>query len=285
MGLGMAHCLHSAGHDLVVCNRTVAKTKPLVDAGATLALSPREAAAGADVIISMVGDDPDSREVWLGPDGVLAGRLNPDGIAIESSTLSLQWIQQLASASRAAGLGFIDSPVTGGLLGAQEGTLTLLVGAKEEDLIRARPVMEAYSQAIIHFGPVGTGTAYKLVVNLMVGVQAAALAEGLLLAERSGLDMAQVTPALATGAVGSPIVQAYAERMLSGDHREVTNFLARWMHKDMDYALQLAASVGQPMPTSAAATQVFRRALDEGFAQQNVTAVIETLRKRPNPAP
>jgi len=279
MGQGMARNLLDAGHDVTVCNRTIAKTQALVEAGATLALTPRRAAAGAETIISMVGDDHDSRQVWLGADGVLAGRPNPNAVAIESSTLSLQWVQQLAGATGAAGLSFIDSPVTGGLSGAQDGTLTLLVGAKEEDLIRARPAMEAFSQRLIHFGPVGAGTAYKLVVNLMVGVQAVALAEGLLLAEKAGLDMAQVLPALTSGAVGSPVVKAYAERMLSGDHKDVTNFLARWMHKDMEYALQLAGGAGQPTPTSAAATRIFQKALDEGSANQNVTAVIEALRE------
>jgi 3-hydroxyisobutyrate dehydrogenase len=168
--------------------------------------------------------------------------------------------------------------VTGGRRGAADGTLTLLVGAQEADLIRARPVMDAYSQEIIHFGPVGAGTAYKLMVNSMVGVQAVALAEGLLLAEKAGLDMAQVIQALTGGAVASPIVKAYAERMVSGDHDEVTNFLARWMHKDMAYALTLAAEMGQSVPTSAAATQVFQMMQARRLADKNVTAVIETLR-------
>ena len=280
MGQGMARNLLEAGHDVTVCNRTPIKAEPLILAGATRVFSPREAAAGADVIISMVGDDRDSREVWLGADGVLTGQPGPKTVAIESSTLSLQWVLALSEALSAAGLSFIDSPVTGGLSGAQAGTLTLLVGAAADDLLRAQPVMDAYSQRLIHFGPVGTGTAYKLVVNLMVGVQAAALAEGLLLAEKAGLDMDQVTPALTSGAVSSPVVAAYAERMLSGDHREASNFLARWMYKDMAYALQLAGDLGQPAPTSAAATQLFQRTLDEGFADQNVTAVIEALRLR-----
>jgi 3-hydroxyisobutyrate dehydrogenase len=278
MGQGMARCLLEAGYALTVCNRTVAKAQPLVDTGAALAITPREAATGAGVIISMVGDDRDSREVWLGTDGVLAGRPKRHAIAIESSTLSFEWVRELAEAVTAAGLSFIDSPVTGGRRGAVDGTLTLLVGAQEADLARARPVMDAYSQEIVHFGPVGAGTAYKLMVNSMVGVQAVALAEGLLLAEKTGLDMAQVIRALAGGAAASPIVKAYAERMVSGDHDEVTNFLARWMHKDMAYALTLAAEMGQSMPTSAVATQVFQMMQARRLADKNVTAVIETLR-------
>lgn len=278
MGQGMAQNLLRAGYELSVCNRTTAKAQPLVDAGANLALTPREAVAGAQFILSMVGDDNASRAVWLGPDGVLSGNPKGGAIAIESTTLSFEWVQQLDRMVTAAGLSFIDSPVTGGRAGAKDGTLTLLVGAKEEDLARARPVMDAYSREIVHFGPPGAGTAYKLVVNLIVGAQAVILAEGLLVAEKFGLDMAQVTQSLTSGAVASPVVKAYAERMVRGDHEQVTNFLARWMYKDMDYGLKLAASTGQPVPTSAVATQVFRRLLGEGFGDQNVTAVIEALR-------
>ena len=278
MGQGMAQNLLRAGHELSVCNRTVAKAQPLVDAGASLALTPREAIAGAEFILSMVGDDNASKAVWVGPDGVLAGNPKEGAVAIESTTLSLEWVQQLAGTVTATGLAFIDSPVTGGRKGAEDGTLTLLVGAREEDLARARPVMDTYSREIVHFGPPGAGTAYKLVVNLMVGAQAVVLAEGLLLAEKFGLDMAQVVHSLTSGAVASPVVKAYAERMIRGDHEQVANFLARWMYKDMDYGLKLAASTGQSMPTSAVATQVFQRLMGEGFADQNITAVIEALR-------
>jgi 3-hydroxyisobutyrate dehydrogenase len=278
MGQGMAYNLLKARHDLTVCNRTVSKTAPLVDAGATLALSPKQAVTHADVIIVMVGDDQASQEVWLGPDGVLAGQPKRGALAIESTTLSLDWVRELAAALKDAGLRFLDCPVTGGRQGALAGTLTLLVGASEDDLAAARPVLDAYSQAIVHFGAPGSGTAYKLVVNLMVGVQTAALAEGLLLAQRAGLDMDQVIQGLTSGAVASPIVRAYAGKMVRGEHEPVTNFLARWMEKDMLYALRLAATVGQPVPTSAVAAQVFQLARARGLIDKNGTAVMEALR-------
>jgi 3-hydroxyisobutyrate dehydrogenase len=278
MGAGMAHNLLKAGYDLTVCNRTRAKAQPLIEAGASFASTPRQATTDSDVIISMVGNDQDSREVWLGPDGVLAGQPKPDAIAIESTTLSYDWVRRLESALTAEGLRFIDSPVTGGRAGAVAGTLTLLVGATDENLVCAHPVMNAYSQKIIHFGLPGAATAYKLIVNLMVGVQAVALAEGLLLAEKSGLNMSQVIESLTSSAVASPIVKAYAQRMVSGDHEEVTNFLARWMHKDMAYALDLAAETGQAIPTSTSATRAFQMAGAMDLFDKNVTAVIEALR-------
>ena len=216
MGSGMAHNLLQAGYEITVYNRTAAKAEPLVKAGASRAATPRAAVDGADLIIAIVGDDAASRQIWLGDDGVLAGSPKPNAIAIESTTLSLAWVEELHQILADRGLRFIDSPVTGGRSGAENGTLTLLVGAEQATLADGRPVMEAYSQKIIHFGPPGAGTAYKLVVNLMVAVQAAALAEGVLLAEKAGLDLTQVAGTLASGAVASPLVKAYAGRMARG---------------------------------------------------------------------
>lgn len=274
----MAANLLKTGFDLAVYNRSIAKTQPLVEAGAQRAATPREAVADADVIIAIVGDDRSSREVWLGENGVLASHLlKENAIAIESTTLSADWIKELHGHLTAKGLRFIDSPVTGGRMGAENGRLTLLVGAEDDTLAEARPVLEAYSENIIHFGPPGAGTAYKLVVNLMVAVQATALAEGLLLAEKAGLDMAKVVQGLTSGAVASPLVQGYADRMHQGEHDQV-NFSTRWMHKDAAYALEMATQVGQAIPTSAVAVQIYQMALAKGLADKNLSAVIEALR-------
>jgi 3-hydroxyisobutyrate dehydrogenase len=277
MGAGMTRNLLKAGFSVTIYNRTAAKTRPLVEAGASAAVSPAEAVAGADIIIVIVGDDQSSRQIWLGENGVLAGNPRQTAIAIESTTLSLGWVQELSQILTANKLRFVDSPVTGGRNGAENGTLTLLVGADSETLAEARPVMEAYSGDIIHFGQVGTGTTYKLIVNLMVAAQATALAEGLLLAEKSGLDMAQVVQGLTSGAVASRIVKAYAETMVAGQHDQV-NFSARWLHKDATYALQLAKQMEQSVPMSAVATQIYQMALTRGLADKNASAVIEALR-------
>lgn len=277
MGSGMAHNLLNAGYRVTVYNRTMAKTQPLVDAGAAGAATAREAVADADVVIVIVGDDHSSREIWLGENGVLAGSPKQNAIAIESTTLSLEWVRELHQILNASEVRFVDSPVTGGRKGAESGTLTLLVGAEEKTLIEARPVMEAYSQEIIHFGQPGAGTAYKLIVNLIVAAQATALAEGLLLAEKSGLDMAQVIRGLTSGAVASRVVKAYAESMVKGDHSRV-NFSARWLHKDTTYALKLATELGQAIPMSAVAVQIYQMAAAKGLADKNASAVIEALR-------
>jgi 3-hydroxyisobutyrate dehydrogenase len=279
MGFGMASTLLRAGYDLAVCNRSPAKAAPLVDAGATLARSPREAVDGADFIISVVGDDDASRAVWLGEDGVLAGRPKTGAIAIECTTLSLAWVSELAESLAAAGMAYIDCPITGGRQGAATGALTLLVGAEDEVLVRARSVLASMSKEIIHFGPPGAGTAYKLTVNTMVGVQAVALAEGLLMAERYGLDMEQVIHGLTSGAVASPVVKAYADKMVRGDHDQVVNFSAHWMHKDLAYALQMAAELDQATPTLKAAERILAAAVEKAREEKNVTYLIEVLRQ------
>ncbi len=277
MGSGMAHNLLNAGHSLTIYNRTRAKTQRLIEAGASEAESPAEAVAEAEIIIAIVGDDHSSRQVWLGENGILAGDPKPNTIAIESTTLSLDWVQELHQTLTAHNLRFIDSPVTGGRKAAENGTLTLLVGADVETMAEARSVMEIYSQDIIHFGPVGTGTTYKLIVNLMVAAQATALAEGLLLAEKSGLDMPQVIQGLTSSAIANRIVKAYAEAMVTGDHNQV-NFSARWLHKDTVYALKLADKMEQAMPMSAVAAQLYQLALGKGMADKNASAIIEALR-------
>ncbi|MEM7346430.1 MAG: NAD(P)-dependent oxidoreductase, partial [Chloroflexota bacterium] len=209
MGAGMVHNLLQSGYSVTVYNRTIEKTRPLATAGARVASSPREAVTDADIIITIVGDDDSSKEVWLGPDGVLSGEFKPNAIAIESTTISLVWANALGQRVAEAGLRFIDAPVTGGRVGAEAGTLTILVGADEATLAEARPVLESYSQNIIHFGPVGAGTTYKLIANLMGSVQIAALAEGILLAEKAGLQMDRVVEGLTSGAIASPLVNFF----------------------------------------------------------------------------
>lgn len=278
MGREMGLRLLAAGHDLRVYNRTPAHAVPLIDAGAHAATSPAAAAADAEVIVSMVADDGASRAVWLGPEGALTGALRPGAIAVESATVPREWVLELDGIARAAGLRFLDAPVTGGPDGARAGTLTVLAGGDEAVLAAAWPVLSAYAGRSLHFGPVGAGTAYKLIVNLMGAAQAAALAEGLLVAERLGLDPDTVGEALRAGAVASPLVEYLSRRMIAGAHDEV-HFAARWRHKDAAYGLAQARMAGQETPVSAAAVEAFQRTLDQGLGDKNSSAVIEALRR------
>jgi 3-hydroxyisobutyrate dehydrogenase len=182
MGRGMANRLLRAGHDVRVYNRTGSKAADLQRAGAKLCRTPREACTDAEAVFAMTADDVSSRAVWSGPDGVLAARLAARAFAIECSTLSYNWVMELASQARALNLRYVDAPVTGLPDAAAAGELTLLVGADTADLESARPILNAISNRILHFGAVGSGTAYKLIVNLLGAAQIASLAEGMALA-------------------------------------------------------------------------------------------------------
>ncbi len=278
MGAGMAHNLLKAGFPLTVYNRTPAKAEPFAALGARLAPTPRVAADGADVVLSIVGDDGASRSIWLGDDGALTG-VRPGAVLVECSTLSLEWVRELAGLAAARGAPLLDAPVTGSKKAAEEGTLGLFVGGDAAALARARPVLDAVSRRITHLGPSGAGATMELVNSLMGAVQTVALAEGLALAERAGLNMAQVVPLIINGAPGSPIVKGKAARMVARDYAD-THFALRWMHKDATYALRAADEVGVPVPTLAAAREVFRLARNLGLGEADLAAVVEAIRGR-----
>jgi len=279
MGIGMAMNLLDEGFDLCVYNRTQSKAAALAERGARTASSPAEAADQADVIISIVGDDSSSRHVWCGSEGILEANVSPSAIGIESTTVSVPWVKELAQRVREKGMDFLDCPVTGGPGGAQQGTLTLLVGGEQAVLDRVRDVLDCYAQEIIRFGPVGSGSAYKLIVNLIGATQIVAVAEGMLVAEKAGLDLEQVAYALAHGSVASRLVNYISERMAQNNHR-VVNFAAKWQHKDADYAVQFAESLRQPqpLPMSRLARDLFAQAVGQGLGELNSSVVIEVLK-------
>ncbi len=280
MGSGMAGRLLAAGHDLVVANRTPGRAARLVAAGAAEAPTPAEAATGADAIIVMVSDDEASRQVWLGPDGVLAGRPADGAFAIECSTLSRDWVLELAAVAGGRGLRYLDAPVTGLPDSAAAGRLTLLVGAAEADLAAARPFLEPLAERLLHFGPVGAGTAYKLIVNLVGAVQIAGIAEGLVLAERAGLDLEQVLAALTGGQAASPQVVRNGGRMVAGDHDRDIQFAGRLRHKDTAYALRLARQLGVAAPYGELALDGLAELLATGRGELNESSIIEVARSR-----
>jgi len=281
MGLGMAQRLLEGGHELRVFNRTAARADALVARGALRYATPREACAGVDGIVSMVADDSASRAIWFEPDGVLAGNLSPGALAIECSTLSYDWVQELGSRAGERGVRYIDAPVTGLPDTAAAGQLTLLVGAKEEHLNAARPLLAAFSSRIIHFGPVGAGTAYKLLVNMLGAVQIASAAETMAIAEKVGLDLGTVADALATGQAASPQVIRNARRIADDDHDEHVVFTPQLRLKDVEYALALSRKFGIGSPFGALAGRAFRELCALGHGRLNESKVIEVARGQP----
>jgi 3-hydroxyisobutyrate dehydrogenase len=280
MGSGMAARLLAAGHRLNVYNRTVARAEALVRAGATLARTPREACAGVDAVFAMTADDHSSRALWCGDDGALAAQAAAGALAVECSTLSHAWALELARLAKQHGLRYVDAPVTGLPPAAAAGELTLLVGADPADLAAARPLLDALANRVLHFGPVGAGTVYKLVINLIGSVQIASAAEGMALAERAGLDLRAVADAIATSQAASPQVVRNTRRMLEGEFKRDIVFTSALRLKDVDYALQLAAALGVATPFGEAARAMFGRLVEGGAAGEHEARVIEVARGR-----
>jgi 3-hydroxyisobutyrate dehydrogenase len=280
MGAGMAMRLLTTGHKVAVYNRTAAKAEALVSAGARLASSPREASNGADVIVSMTADDEASHAVWLGANGVLGAHTAPGAFAIECSTLSHDWVLELSKAATTRGLRYIDAPVTGPPEATSAGALTLLAGAEDEDLRDCRPLLDALSQRIIHFGSVGTGTAYKLIINLLGAVQIASAAESMAIAEKAGLNLSVVADAIACGQAASPQVVRNTRRIVDGDHDRNVIFTPPLRLKDVRYALKLAQKLGIGSPFGDLAGTAFQRLIDLGHARENESSIIEVSRRQ-----
>jgi 3-hydroxyisobutyrate dehydrogenase len=277
MGGGMAGRLLSSGFPLSVYNRSREKAEAFAKKGATAANTPREAATGADVILSMVADDNASRAMWLGENGALAGATR-GSILVESSTLTVAWIKELAKVASEKGCEFLDAPVTGTKPHAAAGELTFMVGGSASVLDSARPVLSVLSKEIIHFGPTGSGAAMKLINNFVCAVQAASFAEGVSLIDADGLDRQKAIALLLGGAPGSPLAKRIAEKASSGDYSP--NFELRLMAKDIRYALAEASRCGIPLLTASPALKIFEDAVQKGYGDEDMSAVIKSLERK-----
>jgi 3-hydroxyisobutyrate dehydrogenase len=277
MGTGMARRLLSQGFQVAVYNRSREKAEALASDGATVAGSPGEAAAKAQVVIGMVADDAASRAVWLGENGAIAGAA-PGTVLIESSTLSSGWVRELAAAAWGRKCEFLDAPVTGTKPHAASGELLFLVGGSGQALETARPVLAALSRDIVHLGPTGSGATMKLVNNFLCGVQAASFAEAMALVEASGLDREKAAGILGNGAPGSPLLKAIWLRAAGGDW--TPNFVLRLMAKDLKYSTAEAGQRGLALKTARPAIEVFEDAARNGYGDQDFAAVIEAQRRR-----
>jgi 3-hydroxyisobutyrate dehydrogenase len=261
MGCGIASRLLQCGYNVVIWNRSYWKATALIAKGAIWAETPESASVEASIVISMVADDAASAEVWMGEFGAF-NSLRPGSFVIECSTLSANHVARISAIAKEKGLFYIDCPVTGLPEAAGSGKLTLLVGAQVDHLNIVKPVLEAFSEKIIVFGSIGTGTAYKLIINLMGAVQIAALAEGLALANKLGIDKESVIDAIESSAAASPQVVRYTRKMAELNFSKELSFTTYLRYKDAIYGLKLAASVESQVPLGMAATQWFKDASD-----------------------
>jgi len=276
MGSGMARRLLANGFPVAVYNRNPKRIEGFAEAGARVAASAREAASGADMVICMVADDAASRAMWLGDNGALSS-VKPGAICIDSSTLSVDWVRELASVAEARKCEFLDTPVTGSKIQAASGELNFLVGGSPAAFEKARPVLQAMSKSITHIGPVGSGALIKLINNFVCGAQVIAIAEALVMIERSGLDRARALEILTNGAPGSPLVKTLSARMTAADY--TPNFLLRLMTKDLNYSIQEAEKLSLHLATAVAARDTFQRAIAAGHGEKDMSAAIELLRR------
>ena len=271
MGAGMAANWLAKGFGLTVWNRTRARTQALADKGARVATTPREAAEGADCVFAMVADDAASRAVWLGDDGALAGA-KAGAVVVESSTLTPDWVRELAGHARVKGCAFLDAPVGGSRQAAASGELRLFVGGDAATLDKARPALIAIGSKIDLLGPAGAGATWKLINNQLIAAQVAALGEALDVARKSGFRPVQISSLILNGAAASPIVKMKLPSMLNGDYDE-PDFALSLMLKDARYAAALAQSLGAPADLVSSAVKAFARAEAKGLGAKDIAAV------------
>jgi len=277
MGAGMAGRVLTAGFPLAVYNRNPEKTASFAKAGAFVARTPRDAAARADIIISMLADDNASRAVWLDKDTGALAAAAPGTWLVESSTASVQWIHELAVAAKQRQCELLDAPVTGSKPQAAAGELLFLVGGSAEALAAVRPVLVVMSRDVLHLGPLGSGATLKLVNNFLCGVQAASLAEAMALLNASGLDKEKSIAVLTAGAPGSPLLKILTTRAAANDF--TPTFVLRLMAKDLTYAREEGARHGIAMNTATPAITDFEKAIAAGYGDKDFSAVIPALQK------
>jgi 3-hydroxyisobutyrate dehydrogenase len=272
----MASRLLSMGFPLTVYNRSREKAEKYAASGALVADTPREAAR-ADIVIAMVADDAASRGVWLGADGALAGT-SPGKLLLDSSTISVAWVKELAAAAAQKGCEFLDAPVTGTKPHASSGELFFMVGGSASGFDRAREVLSALGREVLHLGPTGSGALIKLINNFVCGVEAASFAEAMALVNASGLDREKSISVLGNSALASPLIK----RMLTslGTNDFTPNFPLKLMTKDIGYAINEAGRVGVPLQTALPALDVFRNAVEKGLGDQDFSAVVKAAGKK-----
>jgi 3-hydroxyisobutyrate dehydrogenase len=276
MGGGMAARLLSSGFPVVVFNRTPQKAELLGKAGALIADSPRDAASRSAAILSMVADDAASRQIWLGEHGALAGA-RKGSLLIESGTVSVDWVKELAAQAAEHHCEFLDAPVTGTKPHAASGELFFMVGGSTAAFEKARPIFSVLGRQALHLGPTGSGSLIKLINNFVCGVQAACFAEAMSLVDQSGLDREKSVAVLSNSALTSPLIKRMLAAMAADDY--APNFPLKLMAKDLGYAMREASSRGLSLQTAAPALEVFKNAVAEGLGDEDFSAVLKSLQK------
>ena len=275
MGSRMAANLARAGHELAVWNRTTATAGSWASRhGGRLATSPADAAAGAEVAVTMVVDGPQVEAVLLGPDGVVSGA-SRGLLCVDMSTIGPAWATRIAARLAEAGLAFVDAPVTGSSPKAEDGTLTIMAGGAAADVARARPLFEAMGETIVHVGPLGHGQAAKLVNNAVAAANALVVAEALVAADALGLDLERLLAVLRSGAAASTMLALKAGPMRAHDY--ATRFKTEHMLKDVALCLEAAREAGVPFEGAARVREALVAAVARGHGADDFASLLEVV--------
>ncbi len=262
------------GNTVYGTNRTKARAATLIEQGLLWRDTPREVAQNAQVLFSMVTDDAALAAITSGRDGILAG-LRPGTVYAEMSTVSPQASRELAGQIRAAGASMIDAPVSGSVPAARSGTLSIMAGGLEAAFLAVAPLLRQLGRSVTHVGGNGQGLLLKLAINISLAAQMLAFSEGMLLAERGGIDPELAARAMTDSAIGSPMLQARAPLVL--DLPEQAWFDVQLMHKDIRLALAAARAAGVPLPSASVADSVLGRAEEMGYAHRDIAGLFEVL--------
>ena len=276
MGYPIAGHLSAAGHQVTVFNRTAAKARAWTEAhtGET-ASTPREAAHGAEFVVSCVGNDDDLREVTTGPDGAFH-EMGAGAIYVDHTTTSAAIARELAGISKERGIEFIDAPVSGGQAGAENGALTVMCGGTEDAFERARPAIDAYARACVLMGPVGSGQLTKMVNQICIAGVLQGLSEALNFGQRAGLDMDAVIDVIAKGAAQSWQLDNRANTMCRGEFD--FGFAVDWMRKDLGIVREEAERNGAVLPITGLIDDFYGNLQQRGGSRWDTSSLIELLR-------
>jgi 3-hydroxyisobutyrate dehydrogenase-like beta-hydroxyacid dehydrogenase len=272
----MADNLARAGFELTVWNRTAARAEEFCSKheGVQQAASPAEAAADAELVITMVVDGPQVESVLLG-DGGAATEARHGTLCVDCSTIGAAYTRQIGEALAERGVHLLDAPVTGSSPRAEDGTLTIMAGGSDADFERARPVLEAMGKLVVHAGPLGHGQIVKLINNAVAATNAAVIGEALLVGARSGVDLDALTAVMGAGSGGSAMLELKAGAMRKHDY--TTLFKLEHMLKDVRLCLEQGQDAGAPFQFAALTREILSAGMGRGLGDKDFAALIEVL--------
>ncbi|HIE14059.1 TPA: 2-hydroxy-3-oxopropionate reductase [Candidatus Bathyarchaeota archaeon] len=279
MGKPMAKRLLEAGYPLIVWNRTRSKMEELVSAGAKGANSPKEVAENSDIVITMVTDSPDVEEVVLGSNGVIEGT-REGMILIDMSTISPYVAKRIAAKLAEKGVKMLDAPVSGGDIGAKQGTLSIMVGGSLDTYKKVLPIFKVLGKRITYMGPNGSGQMTKLCNQIICALNIQAVCEGLTLAAKAGLELEKLLNVVTAGAAGSWMLSNLGPKMVKGDFEP--GFRIKHQIKDLRLVLEAASNLKLPLPGTALVQQMLRAVEAEGLGDKGTQALIVAMEKLAN---